>query len=372
MRIKILFHIDTLSGGGAEKVLCDLVNNMDPAEFDITVQTLFPEDFEFHLKSHVKYKHLYSRYNKLNNLLYRIEAALGLVYPLRMKDNYDIEVAYLECGPTKVIASSTNKKAKKVAWVHCDLKVAFGKPFVQKTKRYYKKYDYIACVSEQCEKSFKQLFGNDFNTRVIHNVIDSHAIQSQSLELLPEELMKTKITLCTLGRFSPQKNYKRLLNTVSRLKNEGFDFDLWVLGDGEQREMIEQMIIDNHLENDVTLLGFQSNPYPFLKESDLLVCSSNYEGFSTFITEGLILGKPIITTNCSGMQELLGDSEYGIVTENNDDAFYQGLKSVLGSHNIRDLLNEMSIKAILQGRYYSIDTLVNDNVCFFKEMISEE
>ena len=111
--IKILFHIDTLVGGGAEKVLCNLVNHMDQTKFDITVQTVFPDEPTKYLVDGIHYKSIYPSDNQFYRNLYRIEAALGLVYALHMKDDYDIEIAYLEFGPTKVIASSTNKRAKK-------------------------------------------------------------------------------------------------------------------------------------------------------------------------------------------------------------------------------------------------------------------
>jgi glycosyltransferase involved in cell wall biosynthesis len=85
-----------------------------------------------------------------------------------------------------------------------------------------------------------------------------------------------------------------------------------------------------------------------------LVCSSNYEGFSTFVTEGLILGKTIVTTDCSGMRELLGESEYGIITENNDDAFTDGLREMLGNP---EMLDEYTKKAKLRGQQFSKEEL---------------
>ena len=149
--IKILFHIDTLCGGGAEKVLCNLVNHMDQSKFDITIQTLFPEQADKYLADGIKCKAIYPSDNRLYRNLYRIEAALGVVYSMHMKDDYDIEIAYLEFGPTKVIASSTNKKAKKIAWVHCDFDIAIKdkESFVKKAASLYKKFDKLACVSEK-------------------------------------------------------------------------------------------------------------------------------------------------------------------------------------------------------------------------------
>ncbi len=126
--IKILFFIEELEAGGAEKVLRDLVNHMDQTKFDITIQTVWPCDASKYLVSGIRYKSTYSAKNRINRLRYRFEAEVGILYHLHIKDDYDIECAYLEMGPTKVLASSTNKNAKKLAWVHCDLTKAVANP----------------------------------------------------------------------------------------------------------------------------------------------------------------------------------------------------------------------------------------------------
>ena len=112
--IKILFFTETLSAGGAEKVLCDLVDHMDQKQFDITVQTVWPSDPAKYLVPGIRYRAMYPSKGKINILRYRIEAETGLSYRLHIKDDYDIECAYLESGPTKVMSASTNRKAKSL------------------------------------------------------------------------------------------------------------------------------------------------------------------------------------------------------------------------------------------------------------------
>lgn len=329
--IKILFHIDTLGGGGAEKVLCNLVNHMNQTKFDITVQTVFPDDPTKYLVDGIHYKYIYPSDNQFNRKLYRIEASLGLVYALHMKDDYDIEIAYLEFGPTKVMASSTNKKAKKIAWVHCDFDVAIKdkEAFIKYATDQYKKFDKIVCVSEKCKESFVSMFGNDPEVIVLHNVIDDKEILKKAELPLPSEVEKRKLTLCTVGRLSAPKNYFRLLKTAHQLHDEGFDFDLWMVGDGEQRALIEEYVSQHQMSSYVRLYGFQQNPYPFMKAADLLVCSSDYEGYSTFAIESVILCKPFLTTDCSGMHEILDGYSLGWISQNDDEDFYMELKKVL-------------------------------------------
>lgn len=374
--IKILFFIDKFgymgSIGGAEKVLITLVNHMDPNKFDITVQTLYPDEHAELLNPYIKYKYCYSRKSSFSNNLFRVEAQLGLTYPLHIKGDYDIEVAFLEAETTKIMAASTNKKAKKIVWIHCDFEVAVKDKelFIKKTANQYRKFDQIVCVSEKCKESFVSMFGNDSEATVIHNVIDEKDILDKAEQPLPPNTLKQKITLCTVGNFTPPKNHIRLLSSARKLHEDGFDFDLWIVGDGQQRPTIEKFIRDNQMDSYVTLFGFQKNPYPFMREADILVCSSNYEGLSTFISEGLILGKPILTTDCSGMRELLGESEYGIIVTNNDESFYFGLKNLMNSGD--EQLQKLAEKSLERGKIFCAGYLTEHTEKLFEDVYNNK
>lgn len=369
--IKILFYIDTLSAGGAEKVLRNLVNAMDQTQFDITVQTTWREPHEKYLNPGIHYKYCYNTKNPVTRYLFRVEAALGLVYPLHIRGDYDIEAAYLECAPTKIMSASTNKKAVKLAWVHCDLKKAMPEPvdFAKKTKAWYAKYDKVMCVSENVRDSYCELFGNQTDAVVLYNTIDHEEILRKAAARLPDSVQKRKFTVVILGRLTPPKKIMRLLQAHDRLMSEGFDYDLWIVGEGEERSMLEEYIAEHRLEDSAKLLGFQENPYPYLKAADLLVCSSIYEGFSTYITEGLILGKPIVTTDCAGMRELLGDSEFGLITENNDEGFYEGMKRMLADAELRE---HYSVQAQKRGQDFRKEYLVRQTEEYFKKVLEEK
>lgn len=369
--INLLFFIESLSGGGAEKVLRNLVNAMDQSKFDITVQTLYREDAESYLAPGVHYKYCYPAKNRANELRMRAEAAAGLTYPLHIKGDYDIEVAYLECGATKIIAGSTNKNALKLAWVHCDLQNRIGDSaaFAAATKKYYAKYDYAVCVSENVRQSFEKLYGSTVHTAVVYNTVDDAEILSKAAEPLPPDISKRKLTIAAVGRLSAPKNFIRALAAHRRLLDEGVDHDLWIIGEGEERSMLENYIHENHLEESAKLLGFRENPYCLMNAADLLVCSSVYEGFSTFVTEGLILGKPIVTTDVSGMRELLGDSEYGLVTANDDEAFYEGVRCMLTEQG---LMQAYAKRAKQRGKDFSGVKLARDTEEFLIEKYTEK
>lgn len=366
---KLLFFIDTtLSSGGAEKVLQTLVNHLDPSRFDVTVMTAWPEDATHRFLPHIHYKSLYPARNKLWRLISRAEAQLGLTYRLRMAGDYDIEIAYLEHGPTKILASSTNARAKKLAWVHCELDKSESdlSELQRKASGWYAKFDRVLCVSQTVRDSFIRIFGNKPEALVLHNVVDSDEILTKAAQSLPESLGKRRLTVATVGRMYPPKGYDHLLQVHKQLKEDGVDHDLWILGDGPERGSLEAYCREHHLEDSVSMPGYLTNPYPVFREADVIVCSSRYEGFSTVVTEALILGKPVVTTDCSGMYELLGNNEFGIITENSVSGLYAGLKRMLSEPGLMD---RYAAAAALRGKDFCRDVLVGKHEAFFTELL---
>lgn len=367
--IKILFFIENLSGGGAEKVLLNLVNAMDKSKFDITVQTLFPDEAAKHLDSAVRYKYCYKNASKIGNLRMRAEAEIGLTYSLHIKDDYDIEVAYLECGSTKIMSASTNNKATKLAWVHCDLSKKAGNvsAFVNETAKYYKKFDKIVCVSDDARNSFIEMYGNSPETVTIYNCYNDREIKEKAELPIETEISLPRPLLLAVGRLTEQKRFDRLLKIQYRLKYEGVDFSLLILGEGKERKKLEKYISENSLEDHVMLPGFCENPYPYMKYADLLVCSSAYEGFSTFLVEGMILDKPMITTDCTGMKELLQDGKYGMITENSEEGLYQGIKRILTEKDVFESLQ----KSVQRNNMFSLGNSVKKTEEFFESFIKQ-
>ena len=144
------------------------------------------------------------------------------------------------------------------------------------------------------------------------------------------------------------------------------DYNLLILN---RKRFNQQTLIRNlKLENSVTLLGYSENPYKYLKKCDLFVCSSLSEGFSTAVTEALVLGIPVCTVNVSGMKELLGNSnEYGIVTDNDEEALYKGIKRLLDDN---ELLQYYKSQALIRGEEFQTDNTVKAVENMFVELIS--
>lgn len=333
--IKILFLIHDLCHGGAEKVLVNLVNNLSPEKFDVTVQTLF--DVGVHrgkLKPHIHYKTCFHRMIRGNSHFMKLFSP-GFLYRALIREEYDIVVSYLEGPPARIVAGCPYP-SKKVCWLHTELNdetaVAAGFRSYQEALQCYQKYDQLVAVSETVKNIFSQSSGiQSDRIQALYNTNETDQIQK--LEKLPVDDVDFEMdvfSVCSVGKITPIKGYDRLARVHKRLMEEGLTHHIYILGIGEQKEEIEAYLRENHLENSFTFLGFRENPYKYVSKCDLYVCSSLREGFSTAVTEALIVGTPVVSTLCSGAKELLGENnEYGLVVENSEDGIYDGLKRML-------------------------------------------
>ena len=153
-----------------------------------------------------------------------------------------------------------------------------------------------------------------------------------------------------------RKGCDRICHIQKRLKDSGVNTHIYFLGKGPDEDYVRNFSKKYNLEDSITLLGYQTNPYKFVKNCDLFVCASLAEGFSTAATEALILGTPVVTVEVSGMKEMLGENnEYGIVTENDEDALYEGIKKILTTPN---LLEAYAAKAKERGKAFSTEKTV--------------
>ena len=338
MKKKILFLVESFAGGGVEKVFIDLINNIDISKYDITVMSIWDYGVrKKDLRKDVRYKSIFPNIKGISRVFHNfVEKSDGrLLYKLGIREKYDIEIAFIEGRATKIIGASSNPNSKKIAWVHVDLYNGHWTNKVFKNnilleKDCYKKFNDIVCVSNSVKEGFKKLFGNNFeNIHVKYNpIIASEVIKKSHEEITDIVKPKDKKLLVTSGRLSSQKGFDNLLEACNKLNKDGLDYELWILGEGWGRPQLEDLIIKYNLNN-VKLLGFKENPYKYIKQGDLFICSSRNEGFSLVIAEAMILGLPVISTNCSGPNELLNFGEYGFMVENKKDSLYKGLKEIL-------------------------------------------
>lgn len=357
---KILFLIPNLSVGGAEKVLINLVNNMDRNKFDITVQTLFGGGInEQFLKPHIKYKYCFKKTFRGNSHILKLFSPKTL-YKKFIKEHYDIVVSYLE-GPTaRIVSGCIDESTKLVSWIHIqqhnEKVLSYSFRNFNEAQKCYERFDNTVCVSEFVKKDFTGILDFSGNIEVLYNTNETSDILRLSNEEPDVELDASRVNICVVGKLLKNKGVDRILRIQKRLLDEGFNTHLYYLGVGPEEENLRAYIAKENIGEKVTFLGYQTNPYKYVKACDLFVCASFAEGFSTAATEALIVGTPVVTVEVSGMKEMLGENgEYGIVTENDENALYEGIKKMLTTPG---MLEDYAKRAEDRGKFFSTENTV--------------
>lgn len=360
MKKRILFFIHDLGVGGAEKVLVNLVNHMDRTKFDITVMSLFGGGVnEQFLAPHIHYHAVWSKMIPGNTKLMKLLTPVQL-HRLCVKEHYDIEVAYLEGPAARVVSGCTNPDTKLFCWIHSEQpgSVAFNSfRSYKEAKQCYEHFNCVVFVSEGIRKTFLKTFHSIQNTVVRYNTIETDKIVAMKDEPVEDVYFSPdEFKLVAVGKISKSKGFDRLARIVKRLRDDGFPVHLYALGIGADQNVIEEYLKNNDLTEYFRFLGYQTNPYKYVAKCDIFVCSSLAEGFSTAATEALVVGTPVCTVDVSGMREMLGEhDEFGIVTENNEEAMYRGIKRLLDDPK---LLVYYKNQAEIRGKSFSTENTV--------------
>ena len=357
---KILFLIHDLHHGGAEKVLVNLVNNMDPQKFEIHVTALFGGGVnEQFLKPHVRFRAAHPKAFPGNSHVMKLFSP-ELLHRFYVKEHYDIEVAYMEGPASRVISGCTDPDTKLVTWIHVqqnDMKcLAYAFRSGTEARGCYDRFDQAICVSEYVKQDFTGILNYQKPCRVLYNTVESDKVLELSGEKAPKIREDGSVKLVAVGTLKASKGYHRLLRCIRRIREAHYPVHLYVLGIGPQQQELEELCAKLGIADAVTFLGYDTNPYKYVAKCDLFVCASFAEGFSTAATEALIVGTPVCTVEVSGMKEMLGENnEYGIVTENDEDALYEGIKKLLDDPA---LLSHYKKQAALRGQDFSTEETV--------------
>lgn len=362
---RLLFIVPSMVGGGVERCLLNLINELDKNKYVIDILAIKSGgDLIYQIPEDVGYKYTWKKEwylfgkkipgsDRTFVWLYK-KLSSKFLAKLFIRKKYDIVIDYWGQEGLKLVLGT---KSKKIAFIHSDMntegmkKAFFPYSDYNELKAAYSSLDKIACVSQDTLNSMNDRF--NFKNRelltVKYNVNLNKQILYKARCELPEKWNihaknKEGKLLCAVGRLTDIKGFDRLIKICFWLKKDGIKFQLWIIGQGEMRETLEKLINEYYLQENVFLLGFQPNPYPFMKNADLFICSSYFEGFSTVVSEAVILGVPTITTDCTGAKEILGDSEYGLVTGKDDKSLYEGLKKILMDEELYQFYRDAVIK----------------------------
>ncbi len=332
MKRKVMFFINTLAGGGAEKVLVNLLKVLDYEKYDITLFILSGGDNLKAVPPQVHVKQIVKGTNWLSGLYTKAIQKIPRRWfaQLFLRGDFDIEIAYLPGFPTRVLAAKPSKPGvKKYAFVHGTIDESTFKVVnysnVEECRREYFGFDKVCFVSEQARQCLEGCIGQMDNAEVVYNVVNCKEIEEKAQESTDISYTTNGTKFIAVGRLVAVKGFNRLLQAVKALKKKKYDFELWILGQGQMRDELSAYIKENQLDN-VRLLGYHDNPCKYVKQADCFVCSSYTEGYSTAAIEALLVGTPVLTTDCAGMKEILGENEYGLIVDNSEQGIQDGLE----------------------------------------------
>lgn len=367
MKTKILFVIESLVCGGAEKSLITLLNLIDYSKFDVSLQ-LFKLDGEFmkylptevHLlplldsteqekenllkniiKGHFKAFfahlcfsiHIRQKSCRNNNDIFRnYWHDLGKLITPSIEE-YDVAIAYGQRLPTFYVAHKV-KANRKLAWIN--IIPQWNKQNADFLAPAYAYFDKIICVSEASRKaSCEQLHLPIEKTHLVTDIVDPNIIYRLSDEEPGYELDTTRPIILTVARLDYVcKGYDITLETAKILRDRGVNFVWYALGKGNKYEDMKKYILENHLENHFIMLGATSNPYPYFKRCKLYVQTSRYEGYGITLAEARILNRPIVTTEFGCVWKQMIQGENGIVTPINAEKVADAIQELLSNKDL--------------------------------------
>ena len=364
---KILFVMQSLYNGGAERSLVNLLHELPKDKFDISL-LLFKQEGIF-LKQVPDHVHVIDTPDSLKRLFAPVRKAgkyafvkiYGTIKSRNKEKNapeqaayrwqryyspkipkldkvFDIAVAYISGEVMYYVTEKVQAKLKYV-WIHNDYRAA-GHP-----KRYDYKYfesmNGIVSISDKCVKIFDEEFP-EFKNKIycIPNITSSVFIKKRSMEFYPSEYKKEEYKILSIGRLSKQKGFDFAIAAANKLKRRGIFFRWYVIGTGELEHVLKSDIAKMGVSDCFVLLGARENPYPYIKNCTIFVQPSRWEGKSVVLDEAKILAKPIIVTAYPTVKDQIVDGQEGIVVDINPEAIANGIEMLLNNENIKEYLHQ--------------------------------
>ncbi|PFI51372.1 glycosyl transferase [Bacillus cereus] len=370
MKKDVLFVINNLNCGGAEKSLISLLNTMDysrynvdlflfkheglflnkiPKQVNVLAEPLEYQLFDMPIKAAIM-KCL--RQGRLDIALSRVCA--GYIFKSEknkarceqrvwrylskslqnISKKYDVAIGYLEKNPVYFCIDKVNAN-KKIGFIHTDYDKLGMDPNID--RGYFRSLDHIVTVSEECANVLKQRFSiyND-KIGVIHNIVSPSTINKMSQEKV--DLERKGVKLVSVGRLSHEKGFDLAIEACKNLVGDGYEIKWYIIGEGEGRGKLEKMIEENHLQDHFLLLGLKENPYPYIREADIYVQPSRFEGKSIAIDEAKILHKPIVVTNFSTAKDQIKNEENGLIIDMDAHSLSEGIKKLIHNEELRNKL----------------------------------
>lgn len=378
MKKKLLFVIPSLSPGGGEKSLVNLISQINFMEYNVDL-FLFNHSGMFAnlLPSEVNILELPENYNIFTKKLSKALPELLIKGKIRLaisrviftllnqmikkqtaeqytwkyqKDafdtldmQYDAAIGFMEKSSIYLVIDKVISK-KKIGWIHTNysdsgMNNKIDLPF-------FKRLNYIVTVSDECAKSLKENFDElKEKVQVIHNIVSPTIIRTLALQNDCDNPLKDKssINILTIARLSSEKGIDLAIDACKILIQKGYNIKWFVLGEGGERTDLERKIISEKLGETFYLLGVHENPYSYLNEADVYVQPSRYEGRSIAIDEAKILGKPLVLTDYPTAVDQIDNGINGLIVSLNPIGIALGIEKIIKDIELKNnLVNNLS------------------------------
>lgn len=352
----------TLYNGGAERSLVNLLNEIPKGKYNIDI-LLFkrsgmflkqvPEEFTV-LETPNDLKRMYGPVKETGALLpWRI---LGNVMAKAMTNNsramrgfrwkyfygptikkldkkYDVALAYIS-GEILYFVDEKVKADKKIVWIHNDYRQAMHPR--KYDYKHLKNMDSIVSISDECVDILKDEFPEFADkTYMIENITSSVALEKQANDFYPKEYKDDCFNILSIGRLHEQKGFDMAISAAKIIKSQNIKFKWFVLGSGELEAQLKAQIKEEGVEDCFILLGTRENPYAYIKNCDLFVQPSRYEGKSVVIDETKILKKPIVVTNYPTVKDQIMDGKEGMIVDMTSEGIADGIIRMYQKEDLR-------------------------------------
>lgn len=342
---KILIATNRFTKGGVETTLLTLLRNYTRDEFDITLALCCKGgELESEIPDYIRVQYLLP-FNPMSlpKSVSQIYQLMLLLMPawisrvLFIKDKYDAVIAY----SGNMIYYLKGYIGQKTCWIHDDWfpfktqNHIIGRIRKRKTIKILSECKNIICVSNKLKDMLVGYSNHKlFNVIFLPNPVDVTAIRNQASENCEFEFENDKLYFISVGRLHPVKGYERLIHIMLRMHLVHEDIVLLILGTGDEQNNLQKIIDGNNAQAYIKLLGYQSNPYKYISRCSMFICSSFMEGYSTAISEAMILGNGIISTDCGGSDQILENGKYGVLTKNTEEDLERGIEKILDNREL--------------------------------------
>lgn len=385
MKKRILFVINSLGLGGAEKSLTSLLNMMDYDRYEVDLLMLNPGGMFMKLlpeNVHVLPQLCFLKSNRSlkRQLLHptylaaRIGATIGLrmnkrknlLHPAQcywkyagwafddLPGKYDAAIAWGQGNPTHYVAKKVQAKVK-LAFINVNYEAAGHNRAFDRV--YYAEYNHIVAVSDQLLQLTKNAFPEYANKMVtIYDLNNAEMILRMSMETNPFGNENVHPIIVTAGRLVPQKGYDLAVEAAHNMKIRGMDFRWYIVGEGPSRSQIEQAIREYDLLDTVIPVGAKDNPYVYMRNADIYVQTSRFEGYCLTLAEARMLNKPVISTNFDVVYNQLRNGENGLIVNMDPEEIANAIIRLWEDENLRNRIME-NLKREKKGNAEEIEKL---------------